>query len=111
MWYKYIWGTMHCIAFTSFLTLTTDEQKDKYKRFYESFADIIPCPECSMHYKILLEQHPVDVRDSECLFAWTVKIHNLVNLKLKKPQVSVEEAKQIWFPGYDLFSLDKVEKQ
>jgi hypothetical protein len=95
MWHEYIWGTIHCIALAYYLT-PTDENKENCKRFYESLSDLMPCRECGMHYKMLLEQHPVDVKNSECLFAWTVKIHNLINLKLKKPQMSVEDAKKIW---------------
>ena len=31
-------------------------------------------------------------------FAWTVRAHNAVNAKLKKPQITVEEAIKIWKP-------------
>jgi hypothetical protein len=37
---------------------------------------------------------PADLRGREALFAWTVRIHNMVNVLLRKPVVSEDEAKK-----------------
>jgi hypothetical protein len=50
---------------------------------------------CSLHFRVLLGQYPMPLRDRE-LFAWSVFIHNQVNAYLGKPQVSLAQALQIF---------------
>lgn len=68
--------------------------KKAAKEFYESLAFLIPCPICRDHYVEFLKEMPIspflDRRDD--LFKWTVAVHNKVNEKLGKPQVSELES-------------------
>ena len=68
--------------------------KKAAKEFYEALAFLIPCPICRDHYVEFLKQMPItpflDRRDD--LFKWTVALHNKVNEKLGKPQVSELES-------------------
>lgn len=61
--------------------------------FFKKWMQTIPAFGCSCRkdFAILLEENPF-----EPSFAWTVKIHNRVNQKLKKPEISLEEALQLW---------------
>jgi hypothetical protein len=69
-------------------------QKRAAKEFYESMAELIPCPMCREHYKEHLKKLPLsphlDRRDD--LFRWTVQLHNEVNIMLKKPTVTETES-------------------
>lgn len=62
-----------------------------------NFANSLPCGECKQGWKKLCSQHPLPQNASTAdFFAWTVAMHNRVNEKLGKAQISVEEAREIW---------------
>jgi hypothetical protein len=48
---------------------------------------------CYKHWLKLKEQYPVDWDN---LFEWTVRVHNIVNRKLGKPQMTVAEARELY---------------
>lgn len=52
----------------------------------------IECAACLEKYMKLLRRYPIP-SNVNLLFEWTVKIHNIVNLMLRKPLVDVEEAR------------------
>jgi hypothetical protein len=39
---------------------------------------------------------PPDYTSPEAFFAWGVRLHNAVNAKLGKPEITIEEAYSIW---------------
>lgn len=46
-----------------------------------------PCPTCSQDFKELLEKYPADhIETKKELGIWLCKLHNLVNVKLKKSE-------------------------
>lgn len=73
--------------------------------YLASFGNRIPrytrgC-KCQEHWSAWLRFNaPVFTPTAE-YFAWTVKAHNAVNLKLGKPQMSVEEATKIYTEKYN----------
>jgi hypothetical protein len=48
---------------------------------------------CGESFKSILLRVPPRFED---WFAWTVDVHNAVNEKLKKPKISLADARQIW---------------
>jgi hypothetical protein len=48
---------------------------------------------CYAQWKKLREQNPINWNN---LFEWTVLVHNLVNKKLGKKELTAEEAKQLY---------------
>jgi hypothetical protein len=87
------WHTIHVVAL-SYPSNPNYAQKRAAKEFYESMAELIPCPMCREHYKEHLKKLPLsphlDRRDD--LFRWTVQLHNEVNVMLKKPIVTETES-------------------
>ena len=87
------WHTIHVVAL-SYPSNPNYAQKRAAKEFYESMAELIPCPMCREHYKEHLKKLPLsphlDRRDD--LFRWTVQLHNEVNVMLKKPVVTETES-------------------
>jgi hypothetical protein len=87
------WHTIHVVAL-SYPSNPTYAQKRAAKEFYESMAELIPCPICREHYKEHLKKLPLsphlDRRDD--LFRWTVQLHNEVNQMLGKPIVTEVES-------------------
>jgi hypothetical protein len=52
--------------------------------------------DCKDGYQKILEQMPPDHSSPEAFFAWGVALHNAVNAKLGKPQITLDEAYSIW---------------
>jgi hypothetical protein len=62
--------------------------------------------DCETEFTKILKNDPPDFSSPERYFAWTNRVHNKVNVKLKKPQMSLEEAERIWIPRRDsLYAL------
>jgi len=58
--------------------------------FVEGYKEIIPCLSCREHFEQVLVENPVPEADD--LFKWSVDVHNIVNKRLGKPEVSYEAA-------------------
>ena len=58
--------------------------------FVEGYVYVIPCLSCREHFEQVLVDNPVP--DAEDLFNWSVDLHNIVNRRLGKPEVSYEAA-------------------
>ena len=52
--------------------------------------------DCKDGYQRILEEFPPDFSSPDAFFAWGVALHNAVNSKLDKPQITIEEARTIW---------------
>jgi hypothetical protein len=52
--------------------------------------------DCKDGYQKILEQMPPDFSSPEAFFAWGVRLHNAVNAKLGKAQITLDEAYLIW---------------
>jgi hypothetical protein len=92
-WGPFFWHTIHLAALGYPISPTYTEKKAA-KDFYESLTSMLPCPACRLHYTQMLQENPItpflDTRRD--LFQWTVKIHNLVNKRLEKPEVSESDS-------------------
>jgi FAD-linked sulfhydryl oxidase len=96
-WGPYFWGTLH-IACLVAPPVLSDEHKAAYRDFVHSYTMILPCPACRHHFHEILEQFPIEnhLATGKELFAWSVTVHNIVNMKLGKPVVSFREALMYW---------------
>lgn len=52
--------------------------------------------DCKDGYQKILEDLPPDFSSSDAFFAWGVRLHNAVNAKLGKPEITLEEARLLW---------------
>lgn len=89
----YYWGTLHLACLYS-------SNPGATKALVESYLGTLPCPACRIHFSQVLQElpFPTDGTRSD-IFMWSVKVHNYVNVRLGKPQVSFEEALEIWSSG------------
>jgi hypothetical protein len=51
---------------------------------------------CRRFYAEWKAANPPDFTSPEAFFAWGVNLHNAVNAKLGKPEITIEEALSIW---------------
>jgi len=89
------WYFIHSIAL-AYPDNATDKQKEKYKTFFLTLGDVLPCPVCQEHYKENVNEKDLDhaLKSKKFLFNWTVNIHNKVNVLNNKAVLSHEAALQ-----------------
>lgn len=100
-----IWFAIHTMAADA----KTDTEKKNVIHYIRKLQDKFPCGECKGHFGNYLEKHPPEEtlgKGEESLFLWTFNFHNAVNFRLKKSQLSYEEAKSIFYTD-DVFCSAK----
>ena len=91
LWGPAFWRTMHCATFR-YPVKPTAEERRRMLLFMQVIAYMIPCGECGAHYVDTLNAGlPLDdeaLASRDALTRWLVKVHNAVNARLGKPQLS-----------------------
>jgi hypothetical protein len=84
----YFWGTLHLACLGG----------GKIKDLVEAFPSALPCPTCSSHFSSVIRSHPFpdDMENPIEVFKWSVDVHNAVNKRLGKPNVSYNDAFDFW---------------
>lgn len=100
VWGKYQWTAIHFAAL-GYPTSPTEAQKQYYFTYFTKILpEILPCLKCRQHLKQTLQtEHPMNssaLANPNALFEWTVSLHNVVNRRLEKPTLSLEEARNIY---------------
>lgn len=67
-------------------------------QWVELWEHFIPSGGCSCKagYREILKDHPFDYSSPEAFFASGVALHNAVNRKLGKPELTLEDARKLW---------------
>ena len=99
VWGKHLWASIHFIAL-AYPDLPTEQQKLDYKLFFENLYKVIPCESCGEHLQNTISNiHPLHanhLRNKDELFKWTVQLHNIVNKRLHKKTISINDAYNIY---------------
>lgn len=82
-WGPHFWSTLHiaCLGCQDYKALA---------EFVEGYVYIIPCLSCRQHFEQVLVENPVP--ETGDFFQWSVDVHNIVNKRLGKPEVSYDDA-------------------
>jgi len=91
-----LWYSMHINAAWA----DTEEKKRCVIQQIKNLQEKFPCNECKEHFENYIRMHPLEITlngGPESLFLWTFNFHNAVNHRLKKPQVSYDDAKKIFY--------------
>ena len=86
-WGPDMWSIIHTIA-KSYPKRPNVKDKTIAHQFTKYLALCIPCKNCQQHYIVNYTKHSPDLSSGASFFKWTVKIHNLVNKKNDKRQIS-----------------------
>ena len=118
-WGPFIWYLIHIITFY----IPNDEffiiNKKIYLSFFRALNSIIPCPICRSHLNKMIKTNNLDKCNSkEDIINWTIKIHNLVNQRLKKKQINKEKSNELYkdiniqkiFQGIDILTYNFQQK-
>ena len=74
----------------------TEEDQNDMKNFLFAFAKFYPCPCCGKHFAKILRENPIQAESRAELMNYICKMHNLVNVRTKKPEVPCELVGNIW---------------
>lgn len=90
IWGPPLWDILHYVTFHYNPSTTTPKQIERL--FLQHVPNLLPCEPCRKHYCGYVKKNPITTRSRESLSRWLVKIHNLTNAQLGKPQMKYEDA-------------------
>jgi len=92
IWGPHYWFFLHTMSMTYPIKPNTLTKK-KYYEFIQNLPLFIPVEKISTEFSKLIDQYPIapylDNRDS--FIRWTHFIHNKINQKLEKPELTLNE--------------------
>lgn len=93
-WYHCTWSTIHHLAL-GYPEFPSAEDRSHYRAFFYALGPVLPCKKCSINYQRHLIELPIEpyLTNTNSLFEWTVKLHNIVNRENRKPEWTVEQAR------------------
>lgn len=99
------WFTIHSMA----ACISDENEKKCVIKVIRHLQKSFPCGDCRGHFGTYLDKNPPEMTlggSLDSLFVWTVNFHNAVNYRLGKPQVSVEEARKIFYEDSEFCMKD-----
>jgi len=89
-----VWGTWHALT----LKQTSLEDKKILMTTIQWTIETFKCLVCRAHAIEYLADNPFPQlsKNGEELFIWTIDFHNVVNERLGKEYIDIEDAKKIW---------------
>lgn len=98
-WGPAVWTHAHCYTF-KYPDEPSAQDRDQAIAFFTLLPFTLPCGLCGFHFITMLkEQHPLTddaLRDKTSLTRWLNTVHNTVNRRLGKKEVTYEEAKRLF---------------
>lgn len=96
-WGPYMWGAIHLTCLGAPETLDSSS-RSAYVTFFSQLPFVLPCATCAQHLLENMHKEPVEASASgrDELFAWSVRLHNIVNKQLNKPVMTIEDARKHW---------------
>ena len=92
IWGPHYWFFLHTIAMT-YPHHPNAVTKKKYYEFVQNLPLFIPVEQISKEFSLLLDKYPITpyLDNRESFIRWMHFIHNKINKKLEKPQISLNE--------------------
>jgi hypothetical protein len=102
------WSALHKLA-----TEANTEEGKKFFLYYLKFVrNHFPCMECKTHINEYINANPIEhyLKQEDGCFIWVWKFHNTVNRRLKKKELTLEEAIKIYKKDHGVCSLNCASK-
>ena len=90
-WGPSFWKTIH-LAIIGMPEQLDATNKQALSDFLYSFTNLLPCKSCRDHYTLNIEENPPDLTSKSSLWKWSVDIHNSVNQRTGKSELTYDEA-------------------
>jgi len=97
VWGPHGWKFLHYVTF-GYPENPTNQDKENYKKFFYSLANVLPCKKCSNNFKKNLADYPIEsgLENKDSLIKWMIDVHNAVNYELDKPILEYDDAMDIY---------------
>lgn len=96
-WGTHLWGFIHTLTVIDFEPEMNEIHQRRVIQNLKAIPDVFPCAMCLPTYQeALAKLDPLPLRESMVLFKWSWELHNAVNKKLSKPDLSYEDAIKRW---------------
>lgn len=105
MWGGSYWYILHLLSFQT----DNDKRKNQYKNIIMNFQKVLPCSVCRLHFRQLINRHPMDMKNVETISRWVYNRHNYLN-KLLQKRVKPSYAKAVDMYTKQGIKLQKVKK-
>ena len=101
IWGPHYWFFLHTAAM-NYSTMPTETLRKKYYELIQNFALFIPNVEVANDFLKLLDTYPVTpyLENRQSLIHWVHFIHNKVNAKLGKREISLQESLEAYHSHY-----------
>ena len=105
-WGPHGWIFLHAVTM-NYPKDPTDRDKAIYRNFFSGLSRVLPCEKCAHHYKQHILNDPIEpaLENRGKLVRWLIKIHNIVNEDLGKPQYTYEQVIEEY--KYKLMNVDR----
>lgn len=97
-WGTPYWQFMHAITFL-YPDVPTADDRQRIINIFSSLPFVLPCSLCGLHLAQNITAMPLTetvLSSKTTLSTWLVNLHNVVNRKLKKPEVTYEDARYFY---------------
>ena len=110
IWGPHYWFFIHTVAMT-YPIRPNAVTKKKYYEFIQNLPLFIPIENISGEFSKLIDKYPVMpyLDNRESLIRWTHFIHNKINQKLEKPQISLSDFYIKYYEEYKSQNVKLVE--
>ena len=110
IWGPHYWFFIHTVAMT-YPIRPNAVTKKKYYEFIQNLPLFIPVESLSGEFSKLIDKYPVTpyLDNRESLIRWTHFIHNKINQKLEKPQISLSEFYVQYYEEYKSQNVKMIE--
>lgn len=112
VWGPHYWFVLHTIAI-SYPLNPNDVTKKKYYDFIQNLPLFIPIEDIGNSFSKFIDKYPVTpyLDSRESFIKWMHFIHNKINVALKNPEISMDEAMVSYYKNYKPKSVKNLEEK
>lgn len=113
VWGPPTWRFLHEVADALPVSNVSDEKAAAFTNLIKALPHLLPCPACQSHFLAYLESNPLPKEISKISAKqWMHDVHNSVNKRLGKPELSFEEAERAFKKPYtEISTVPSLEKK
>lgn len=93
------WSLLHTMA-AHYPMRPSAEDKSNMSEFIRLFSLLYPCSYCAQEFRTDLARLPPKLESRTALANWFCQMHNLVNVKLNKPEFDCSKVDERWRTGW-----------
>jgi FAD-linked sulfhydryl oxidase len=110
IWGPHFWFFLHTIAMT-YPNHPNEVNKKKYYDLIQNFYLFIPVEKISSDFKRLIDDYPITpyLDNRESFVRWIWFIHNKINQKLEKPEITLKQFYKQYRDGYKSSNVKMLE--